>query len=175
MLQISDFGGLYQQLNYSIDNCIIVPRKARSEDEQGVLLGVAGERPWLWPNLFMLFHLNDALRLVGHRTSKQVRFTKLGGPLWPWKIPLKEFGDMVFTIHLRLWPSDPAPNEPLQNLYLLYFFRTINPTLLKLLYYWCTKYKLSSKMVSSLFKDYWYADGLKSTIHAVESLGVNLQ
>ena len=40
MLQTSDFQRQYRQLHYdsSTNNCIIVPRKARSEDKQGVLL-----------------------------------------------------------------------------------------------------------------------------------------
>ena len=40
-MQISDFGGQFRQLHYSTDNCILVPIKSRSEDQQGVLLGVA--------------------------------------------------------------------------------------------------------------------------------------
>ena len=44
VLQISDFGRSDRQCHHRYDNCIIIPRKCKSEDLEGVLLASANRR-----------------------------------------------------------------------------------------------------------------------------------
>ena len=43
-----------KMINVSTDNCIIVPRKCSSEDQQGVILGVAREAGFQTKRFFLI-------------------------------------------------------------------------------------------------------------------------
>ena len=71
---VPTIGSQYQQLHHSTNNCITVPRKARFEDQQGLLLGVAIFLPFpikkvsqhrkLWQQSLVVYLNGEVLHLA---------------------------------------------------------------------------------------------------------------